>query len=490
MVVVAIGAFACGGHYNLLQQQRSLFRNHQVAHNGLWLQEARGDGNVQKPSGLQTAADDNLSDIFQSDSPYGTFQNVYQLLKDQYVEGIPSDTPLAYGAAEALLGSLDEPNSRFIEPAERRALDDQDNGVYQGAGILFTVRKQTDSDLVIRKITTVDVVPGSPAEKAGIVTGDVVTEIDHHWIIAYDPIQADAKLFKKLAKDEVGLEKEYTSIENKIKNGISLAKAQAQLNAPDTAPLVLTVERAGEPKPLTFSLDVSQPTRSDSATWKTLPDGSGYIRILSFNNNTVAQFDKALASLASASGIVLDLRDCPGGQLTPALAIANSMAPGTELGRIVVRDNRAKNVDPTMGFGTKVQPLKSTPNTPVLKNSYHGKIVVLINNATANTAELLAAFLHDRVGARMAGTSTFGDATAQTLFPMSDGSAFTLTTGVLQTASGKSFNLAGIVPDVPVADSAIRRDGDQAVAKAEALLSLPPLKVEASRPAEPPTLSL
>lgn len=454
------------------------------ASTGPWLREAQGDGGIQKPgASVRSVADDNLAEIFQSDSPFGTFQNVYQLLKDQYVEGIPSDTPLAYGAAEALLASLDEPNSRYIEPDERKALGQQEQGIYAGSGILFTVRKATDPgdpNLVIRKITTVDVVPGSPADKAGVKSGDVVTEIDQHWIITYDPIEADAKVFKKLAKDEVSLEKEYTAIENKIKDGLSLSKAQARLDVSSPDPLVLTIERPGQAKPFEVTLDISEPTKADALTYKTLSDGSGYIHIFAFNNDTVPDFDKALAALSAAPGIVIDLRNCAGGELSPAISIANSFVSGAELGKMEVRDNHIKPGDPSLGFGTKVQPLVSDKSSQALANSYHGRFVVLVNEATANTAELLAAFFHDQLGARIAGARTFGDGMAQTLFPMTDGSAFTLTTGALETDAGKSFNMAGITPDVVLADSSIHSGSDDpAIAKAESLLSLPPLKSEA-----------
>jgi len=493
VVVTAIAAFGAGSHCRLMRQVALIHRSHLIASNGPWLRQAQGDGNIQKSGASgRSVADDNLTDIFQSDSPYTTFQNVYQLLKDDYVEGIPSDTPLAYGAAAAMLASLDDPNSRYIEPVERKAFDQQEEGIYQGAGIIFTVRKaadHSDPELVVRKITTVAVVPGSPAQKAGIKTGDVITEIDHHWIISYDPIRASSKIFKKLGKDEVGLEKAYTAIENKIVSGINLAKAQSILDVTRATPLVLSVERTGEAKPLSFTLDISQPTKADSVSFRKLNNGSGYIHIFSFNSNTVADFDKALAGVASDNGIIVDLRDCPGGDLSPAVTIANSFVPGAELGRIEVKVAHAKDANANLGFATKVEPLKSEKPVPAA-NIYHGKIVVLVNNATANTAELLAEFFHDRLGARIAGQTTFGDGSAQTLFPMSDHSAFTLTTGVLQTDNGKPFNLSGIVPDVPLADAAVRGADDPCVVKAESLLDLPPLKIEAIKPSEPPVLSL
>jgi len=238
------------------------------------------------------------------------------------------------------------------------------------------------------------------------------------------------------------------------------------------------------------TLDVSSPTKIDSLVTKTLDDGAGYIRIYAFNNHTAADFEAAVTKVPDDKGLVLDLRDCPGGQISPAIDIANSIAPGAELGRIVVRDNTVKTADPAAGFGTRTEGLKAPTTGAVVTHSYKGKVIVLVNGGTANTAELLASFLRDHIGARVVGTGTFGDGMAQTLFPMTDGSAFTLTTGVLQTDTGKRFNMAGITPDVPLADAAVRTADDPAVAKADSLLAMPPLKVEAIKPVEPATISL
>lgn len=492
VVIMAIGAFAYGSHERRTQQQALINRARMHASAGPWLREAQSDGGIQRGGTLpRNVADNSFADIFQSDSPYGTFQNVYQLLKDQYVEGVPSDTPLAYGASQALLASLDEPNSRYILPDERKAIDQQDDGVYPGSGLLFTVRKTTGTDdLTTRKITVIGVIPDSPADKAGFKTGDVVTGVNNHWVIAYDPFQAEMKQFKKLVKDQVALEKAYTATETKVKDGITLSKAQAALNIGGATPLIVTVERSGAPKPITATLDVSVPTKVQSIVSKTLDDGAGYIRFLTFNNTTVASYDKAVAQFSDDKGLVLDLRDCPGGQISPAIAIANSLVRGAELGRIVMRDNTVKATDPNLGFGTRVQGLKAGSSTPVIAHSFKGKIVVLVNAGTANTAELLAAFVRDHVGGRVVGETTFGDGMAQTLFPMADGSGFTLTTGVLQTDTGKKLNMAGITPDVPIADAAIRGTNDVALAKADSLLSLPPLKVEAIKPLQPASISL
>lgn len=158
------------------------------------------------------------NDFVSNDSPVVTFQQVYELLKERYVNKIPVDTPLSHGAVSALVASLDEPNSRFIEADERTAIDNQSKGIYAGTGLAFTVRRVTTADgLVDRRITVINAVTGSSAAKAGLQTGDVVTEIDGHWIISYDPFAAQTKLFKKLVNDQVNLNKAIDATDKKFR---------------------------------------------------------------------------------------------------------------------------------------------------------------------------------------------------------------------------------------------------------------------------------
>jgi carboxyl-terminal processing protease len=419
----------------------------------------------------------NSDDLLSNDSPMATFQQVYSLLKDQFVDPLPTDTQMAHGAASALLASLDDPNSRYIESPERGVLEQQSKGIYGGSGLLFTVRKVTVGDLLERQITVIDAIPGSPAASAGIQTGDVITAVDNHWVIGYDPFEAQTKEFKKLANDEYALDKAITATETKISQGISLSKAQEQIDTASTAPLTLTIQRGDAPsRDVTFNDNT--PTKINDVTSHTLSNGNGYIKIAAFTDATAADFNSALTALSSAPGLVIDLRDCPGGLIDPAIAVAHSVAPGSDFGAISLRDSHADASKASAGFGKKLEELTASNAAPGAVAGYHGNIDVLVNKGTANTAEMLAAFLHDRIGARLIGGSTFGDGLAQTYFPLSDGSAFTLTTGELQTDLGKTFNMTGLTPDVAMTPQEL--SGDTAVAKAESLLSLGPLKVSKS----------
>lgn len=514
-----VGAFAYGRHISSMRMSLTLRQAHMVASGYFpgrgpitFGQEADGDQDsivpVSTPTGSNTrvsqntdpsassdSADDNIDDLLSSDSPMATFQQVYLLLKDQYVEKIPSDIPLAHGAASAMLDSLDDANSRFLEPGERSALEDQAKGIYAGTGIVFTVRRILQNGLTDRQITVIDSLPGSPAQKAGIRTGDVITTVNGHWVIGYDPFAAQAKMLKKLSNDEFDWDKAVDAIDARISEGISLAKAQSLLDTTQTAPVALTIDRPGTAKPIQVSLDCSTPTTVKDVEWRKLDNGQGYIKVNVFDDSTATDLAQAIGSLGTTSGIVLDLRDCPGGMLDPAVSIAHSLSPDAPFGLVIVRDNRAPktaalgsnstqspqddasssdpeaDVPKMRDFGTRTEVLRDNAAQTAPAVDYSGALAVLVNKGTANTAEMLAAFLRDHRGARIVGVDTFGDAMAQTLFPLTDGSGFTLTTGMLKTGIGKSFNISGLTPDISLKDAGTAGEpGDPGLQRASALL--------------------
>jgi carboxyl-terminal processing protease len=487
-VLVLAAAFGFGRYVSISAtaplRQANAVASQQAKRDG-WTVEALGGTSlhsVSLPSSSSPAtqiasnnsgsSDDPSNDeLYGANSPLVTFQQVYELLKGQYVNKIPSDTPLAHGAVSALIASLDDPNSRFVSATERSSIDDENKGIFAGTGIVFTVRKEVVNGLLERQLTVVDAVAGSPADKVGIQTGDVITDINNQWIVTYDPFQAQVKLFKSLVKDPVGYNHAVDSTEAKIKDGLTLPAAQALLDTSQTTPLDLTIDRGG--KTLKLTVDASSSTTVPDVASKLLPDGNGYVQFNAFTESTAADFAKAFSTVGSAHGIVIDLRNCPGGSIDPAIVIGQELAPDQLIGSLVVRDSHG-TLDKPIGIKVKSEPLAyvadaSQPANPI---NYAGHIVVLVNNGTANTAELLAAFLHDHLGARIVGASTFGDGMAQTLFPMPDGSGFTLTTGLVKTGDNVIFAGKGISLDEHLAQSDI--SGDVGIQRAEQALAMKP----------------
>jgi carboxyl-terminal processing protease len=428
----------------------------------------------------QNDTDDNSgasTGMFGSNSPLVTFQQVYELLKQNYVDRIDSDTPLAHGAVSAMIASLDDPNSRFLEPADRTAVDQESKGVYNGAGIVFTVRKEVVDGLLERQLTVIDPIAGGPAQKAGVLTGDVITDINGHWVISFDPFAQQIKLFKSLASDPVSFNHAVDATDAKIKDGLDLSKAQDLLSATSSAPLVLSILRDGHP--LKVTVDASTPTDVTDVTSKLLPDGNGYIQVNDFADTTGASFEQAFSAVSSAPGVVIDMRGCPGGSMDSGLAIAKAFAPSDSLGSVVIRANDG-TYDKTYECKVKAIQLSTDSDTvaPLTPIKYSGRIVILVDKGTANVAELVATFLHDKLGARIVGDKTFGDGMAQTLFPEPDGSAFVLTTGIIKTDAGQVFEAQGITPDVILARD--QTDSPAGLQRAETLLSSNPINASSS----------
>jgi carboxyl-terminal processing protease len=500
LVAAVVAVFALGEHVRLAQTQLPLrqasvaFRSNSGV--GAFMVTAKpsesansflpaavadeADSPAPSDSDSNSIADRDIDELLNSDSPAATFQQVYLLLKDQFVDRIDSDTPLAHGAAAALVASLDEPNSRFVDSTERASLEQRADGIYTGIGAEITVRKVVEpGGLIDRQVTIVDALPGSPAQKAGLKTGDIVTTINGHWIISYDPFQAQTDLFKKLEKDPYDLDQAVDSTEKTIAAGFSLDKAQALLDATSPYPLKIVYERPGVTDPQKATLDVSAPTQVKDVEYRKLADGNGYIAFNAFTDTAATDFANALTALGPTKGLVIDLRDCAGGELDPAVEIGSALAPSQPIGTIDVRSD-ASDTNESGPVPTRTR-LLDDPGTPSIPGAtYSGPISVLVNKGTANTAELLAAFLHDRMGARIVGASTFGDALAQTLYPLSDGSAIELSTGLLKTDEGVAFNGAGLAPEYALADPGHLGDGDAdaGMTKAVALLALGPIPVD------------
>ena len=399
--------------------------------------------------------DDAATDA-QSDSPGAVFQDIYSLIKRDFVDPLPDDTHMAHGAAAAMLASLQDPASRFLEPADMAELTGEAKGEYHGLGAVTDVRKfvhPKDGDVPSypeMRLTVVAPLPGSPAEKVGLQPGDYITEINGQWVVTYDPALAAYKTLMALKNDPVAFNKLAAAIEKQETSGLPLPQAESKLADGTQKSLMLTVVRPGTPQPLKITADVSAPTEVTAVSGKMLPAGVGYIKIAQFSEGADKQFDTTLAALDSnLKGLVLDLRDCPGGMRDVGAAIASKLTTATSFGILETK-------------GKKQTPLALTPAKTIAC-----AITVLVNGGTANTAELLAATLQAS-GSKLVGTTTFGDADDVKPIALHDGSGFTMTVGKLLTAQNKDFADTGIKPDVIVPDAP---GGDAPLARAIGTLS-------------------
>lgn len=396
-----------------------------------------------------TPATEQLDDS----SPAETFLEVLKYVKSDYVERITDEKKLGFGAVRTMLASLDDPQTRFVEPEQRKQLEEQINGHFTGIGAVVSVVKQKRGDIEQRRLAVVAPAPGGPADKAGIRAGDIITEIDGRWVIAYDP-RKDLDRLRVRELTDVQYRKAFKDATQRLMGGLTLPKALEMIATNREKPLALTIERPGAPAPIKVEVSTASVT-IEPAEFKPLNSRIGYLRVTQFNDRATKLFTEALAS-AGQKALIIDLRDNAGGPIDSgvqgvygsARALLSQLTSGGQVGTIVRKGNRR---DPVMA-GSSRAPAR--------------KLVVLVNRGTANVAELVAAALKEKAGATLMGTPTFGDSIMQKLVPLQNGAAMTVTAGKFLTASGVDFTGKGLTPDVAVATTGARSSNDAAVQRA------------------------
>ena len=475
IALAAVGAFAGGMHLRPGQAAGHDLYRAQVAQNppaetgtggGLTLTQFDG----QKPpartgQALLSPQTVRVQDDTDEASPASTFQDVYTLLHRNYVEGVSSDSKLSHGAASAMLSSLQDPASRFLEPDEfaeaKREMQGQFAGIGAATDVRLTQTPKTADDItrdkehptnLVYSLVLVSVLPGGPADKAGLKNGDVVTDINGQWVASYDLVAAQAKQLKAAQdkNDPVALNKIVDALQKKLDNGLTLAQAQSKLRDPKAKPLILAVTRAGTAKPLSVSVTPLSSIAAPPVTGRMLASGDGYIQVGLLDANTASEFAATLSGLgASVKGLVLDLRGTSGGTPEEAAAIASKVSTITSLGL-------------HLGRGLQTTPIAVRPARAI-----SGPLVVLVDGGTEGPAELLAAALKAG-GAKLIGTTTFGDDKDVRTVGLPDGSGFTMTVGQMLTTGGGHFGGIGIAPDVSAPQAGA---GDPTLDRAIATLS-------------------
>jgi carboxyl-terminal processing protease len=384
--------------------------------------------------------------------------SVVKLLKAHYVEPITpeSEMTMSRGAVQGMVDSLSDPDSRFLEPGERELLDDASAGRFHGTGAVIALKNEKQDNLEIARIIVVSPMPGSPAEKAGLETGDSITHIDGKWIITHDPFKE--KKLEDLAKaarnkeiDEFTYQKAYEATYQRLKEGISLSDALEILTAKSSGEIALRVERPNYAAPVEIKM-TCRDTKVDPVSYRQVKPGIAYIRITQFGKRSpeefAAQLDRARKGRAGA--LILDLRGNPGGLMDAAVEIASKLTGGGVIAKIADNKSyRAITRPKTRGVGLP--------------------LVVLIDGGTSSVAELVAGTLREYASATLVGTRTFGDGLTQTPLILRDGSAAVVTTGKMFTAKGADFSDKGITPDREVAWD--KAHGDAQLEEAESILS-------------------
>jgi len=319
------------------------------------------------------------------------FANVLSILQENYIEEIDADETIA-GAINGMLLSLD-PHSSYLSAEDFDELQNETRGSFSGVGIEITVRDSI--------ITIISPIEGTPADKAGLKAKDLIVKING------EP----------------------------TKNMPSM-EAIKQLRGPKGSEVTVSIYRDGwkELKEFTIIRDII-PLQSVKGLF--LEPGFAYIRVTNFQGRTTKDLKETLAKLEKEEkikGLILDLRNNPGGLLDQAISVSDIFL---EDGLVVYTKGRIKEQNMTF---------QAHANNG--KNLY--PLVILVNEGSASASEIVAGAIQDHKRGVIVGTQTFGKGSVQTIMPMPGGSGLRLTTARYFTPNGRSIQATGIVPDVDV----------------------------------------
>jgi carboxyl-terminal processing protease len=345
------------------------------------------------------------------------FSQVLRLIQTSYVKDVKSKD-LIYGAIQGMLNTLD-PYSTLLKPDEYKELEIETKGSFTGIGIVITIKDDI--------LTVVAPIEDTPAWRAGIKAGDKILKID-----------------------------------GKSTKGMSLLEAVKLLRGPKGTKVTITILRNDKDiKNITLVRDVIPIVSVKS---KFIKPAYGYIRITSFQENTPRELVEKLKKLEKEhqiKGLIIDLRNNPGGLLSSAIDVADEFL---EKGIIVsVKGKKEKN---KMIF-------RAHPNPAGRKHHY--PIVILINHGTASASEIVTGALKDNYRAVVIGQKSFGKGCVQTVIPLQDGYAVKLTTAYYYTPSGKCIDKIGIKPDIEVPEVSLSKNKKKEK-KEKVFGMLPPLE--------------
>jgi len=325
------------------------------------------------------------------------FGRVFELVRDRYVDK-PPDSKLVEGAITGMLNGLD-PHSSYMDARSFRDMEVETSGEFGGLGIEVTME-----DGLVKVVAPID---DTPAARAGILSGDVITQLDGQ------PIK-----------------------------GLTINQAVDKMRGPVNSKIRLQITRKGQDKPIDITL-VRQTIKVRSVNHRKEGDDVGYIRITQFNAQAGDELKKAINDISSQipqeklKGYILDLRNNPGGLLDQAISVSNVF-----LNRGEIVSTRSRDPEEMERFDAKPSDGDLTKGKP---------LIVLMNGGSASASEIVGGALQDHRRATIIGTRSFGKGSVQTIMALGDGNgALRLTTARYFTPSGRSIQALGITPDIEV----------------------------------------
>ena len=339
------------------------------------------------------------------------FAEVYSAIKQGYVEPV-DDKKMITNAISGMLSNLD-PHSTYLDTDAFKDLQVGTQGEFGGLGIEVGME-----DGLVKVVSPIE---DTPAYKAGVKSGDLIFKLDD------TPVK-----------------------------GLTLSEAVKKMRGKPKTPIKLSIIRKGETKPLELTL-IREVIKVQSVKSKLVEPGYGWVRITQFQENTVGELAKHLSALYKdgnkLQGLVLDLRNDPGGLLNGAIGVSAAFLPPDV--KVVTTDGRTADAKQefkarTQDYlrGSKEDPLKSLPS-----EARKVPMVVLVNGGSASASEIVAGALQDHKRAVIVGTQTFGKGSVQSVLPLPGNTAIKLTTARYYTPEGRSIQAKGITPDIIVEES-------------------------------------
>lgn len=356
------------------------------------------------PDNGQVVNAEKIPDYLSKDVDFNEFWQVWKYVKSNYVKADVSDAKLFYGALGGIVASLGDPYSVFFEPEISQKFNEELSGSFQGIGAEIGMKEN--------HLAVIAPLPGTPADRAGLKAGDFILAID--------------------GKDTTSIALDYAV--NIIRGPKGTPVKLSVFTTGDKEPHDLTIVRDSiEIDSVRFAkTDAKGITQQDGVL---LDGGIAYLQLSYFNENTLADWNKTVQDIITKNpkGIILDLRNNPGGFLGTAIEVAGEWVDGKTVVKEQLRD------------GSKVE------HKAERQARFAGiPTVVLVNGGSASGAEIVAGALQDYGVAKLVGQTTFGKGSVQDLKQFSDGSSVKLTIAEWLTPNDRNINKEGIKPDVEV----------------------------------------
>jgi len=369
------------------------------------------------PGALSATLNDTISL-----KPIQLYQEALTRLETEYVAPIPHKEELTYGAIRGMLTTVNDPYTRFMDPKEFKDFNSDNEGRFAGIG----------ATLVMSEIPALETKTGEGTHAPVVcpVCGTVITNGKYYRVSVVEPLPGSpAKAAGVQAGDFI------LKVDDAATDGLNVGEVADKIRGPEGSKVTLTLGRKGIEKPLVLSITRAQ-IEVPATEHKILDGNIGYLRLLQFNEKTAGETRTALTDFNTANvrGVVLDLRNNPGGLLTECIRIASMMLP-----------DKDKVIVSTKDRAGEVEKFTHTERT-----IFDKPLVVLVNKGSASASEILSGAIKDYKRGTIIGESTFGKGLVQTVLRLSDGSAMAITTAHYYTPAGHDIHKIGVMPDVAV----------------------------------------